>query len=391
MGELIDGTCPTVSIAVDFFDDKERDKLSTYKTYTRIQELVQDGVHISTAQFLTYYLFHKKRPGKPSYRNYSELGLRTSRAAADLEDWVYHQDGTLVSAHDADPQDSAIIERIGEATALSVVGQVHDLHEADWDHMPEHRGRGGIPIFDYEHEVNIASDGNITVQVEAKGTHLGKSSGITKNVQAQKKKIDKKKAKIEYNEKINRYPYLVDIRYGVISAIGSKAPLQCWLTDPPAGDEGDSRRYRLMARLHFILDWISFLKPRSPFTASLTTLLSALEQLADPFELSSNPLLNANGEEFFVEGLDLFGEVPPILANMSRVTDGPTVGTVIQSTEGRLFFVGVQSSLFRMAATQDFESILTYRDLGGVVWKNRSLQSTSRPCKTHGTRSLRHR
>lgn len=305
----------------------------------------------------------------PGYRDYQELGQRTGKAMAELEDWVEPHNGSLISSPGTQPQDRVIIERIGEAAALSIVGRLHDLHDADWVRVPEHRGRGAIKTFDYQYDANTASDGSNIIQVEAKGTDLGISSHITENAAAQKARIDAKKVKIREAEKEGKYSYIADLRYGIVTGLGQKDPLHCWLTDPPPGDDGDARLFRLMSRLRFMLDWISLIRPRSPLTASLATRVSALEQVQDPFELDSNPLRNSNGEEFHVEDISWFGEVSSMFSNMSRVADGPAVGTIIPSIKNQLIFIGVQSSLFRMAATQDFESILAYRDPGGTVHK----------------------
>ena len=139
MDTLINHSEQTIHLDVDFYDAKEKDKLLRYPTSSRLTDIVSKSADVNLAQFLTYYLFHMKRPGKKGYRNYTELGGKIGRAITDLTDWVQLDNCSLISVQDATPQDSAIIERIGEAAALSVVGQIHDLHEADWDRIPESR------------------------------------------------------------------------------------------------------------------------------------------------------------------------------------------------------------------------------------------------------------
>ena len=79
---------PTIHIAVDYYDDTERGKFRRYPTAATIERILQDGVDIRCEQFLTYYLFHKERPGKPGWRNYREVGTKIGHAISELSEWV---------------------------------------------------------------------------------------------------------------------------------------------------------------------------------------------------------------------------------------------------------------------------------------------------------------
>lgn len=368
MATLLDNSPQSIHVDVDFLDQQERTKLLRYPTANRIVEIVKNGITVKTAQFLTYYMFHRRRPGKEGFRNYTQLGGRIHHAAADLEDWVVAHDDSIASASDIESQDRAITERIGEATALSVAGQIHNIHDADWDRLPEYRGRGAFSTFDFEQQVLSASDGNLIVQVEAKGTAPRDEDRLSVNLNKHASDIATKKDKIAQCEAAGKYPHPADIRYGVVTALTANTPLRCWLTDPP-GDEGsDPRRFRLLARLDFIFDWISFLSGRSQFAASLATRLHALLAIKDPFVLAEVPLFRSNGEPFS-SAPTRFGGTPSMFAHLCRVTDGPAVGTLVKASNERLFFLGVQRHLFEKAATQSFDEILTYRDLGGSMHK----------------------
>jgi hypothetical protein len=358
-----------IRIAVDFFDKDERLRLLRYPTSAQIADIVSKGADINVAQFLTYYLFHKKRPGMEGFRNSTQLGTKIGRALAELDGWVHFRDGSLVSDPNAIPQDLAITEHIGEAAALSVVGQIHDIHDADWDKIPQYPGRSGFKTFDYEHTIISASDGKLVIQVEAKGTVVENTSDISKNVKLHKANIDDKKAQIRTLEHAGTYRHPANVRYGVICALGRTGPLRCWLTDPPGEDVSYARRYRLLARLQFMFDWISFLSGGSQLAASLATRLRALNALVDPFVLSEVPLLRGNGKPFDLAEFSLFHQVPGFYAHLCRVTDGPAVGTIVQLPDNRLFFLGVQRELFEMAAAQTFDAIVNYRSYGGSIHK----------------------
>lgn len=354
-----------INIKVSYYNEEEKTKLLRYPTSSQIQNLVSEGAKVKTAQFLTYYLFHKKRPGKPGYRSYTELGQKIHKSISDLEDYVYLQNGSLISAPDVIKQDGPIIERIGEAAALSIGNQIHNIHEADWDKIPEHPGRKGFKTFDYSHEQLSASDGKHIIQIEAKGTSITTTTTITQNVRNQKLDIDQKKKQISSRESLRTYKYPADIRYGMICAIGKDGPLHCWLVDPP-GEEGFSpSRYRLLARLQFFFDWISFLSSRSQLSASLGTRLIALQNIVDPFELSDIPLIRGNGERFNIDAY-LSGQNSGLSSHMCSVVGAPIVGTLLRISDRSLFFIGIQIYLFELAANQKFEEILRYRFTGGT-------------------------
>ncbi len=53
-----------INIDVDFYDSHEKQELLNYPSRTELQQIVNSGGTVSTTDFLTYYLFYKKRPGK---------------------------------------------------------------------------------------------------------------------------------------------------------------------------------------------------------------------------------------------------------------------------------------------------------------------------------------
>ncbi|WP_143195274.1 hypothetical protein [Archangium sp. Cb G35] len=350
-----------VRIDVDFFDENEKKKLLAYPTAQQIEQLVLNGLSVPTAEFLTYYLFHKKRPGKPGYRSYSEISRNIDRAIRDLDDWVIFSDETIVSAPDATPQDGAIIERIGESIALSVVNRIHKLHEADWDKIPEHRGRSGFPTFDYRTTVpDIASDGKFVIQAEAKGTAVNNTAEKTASARAQFNKAKEKKQKVAELEAQNRYKYPADIRYGAVCALGYTGSARCWLLDPPAEGAENPRRVRLLNRMRFLSDWFSFITPRSQLAASMATRFIDLLNLEDPFQLSGVPLVRGNGEPFEISRFNPRSRQHGFFRNMSQVVDGPAGGVAMQMPSRDILFLGIREDLLELMAKQDFERLLIY-------------------------------
>ena len=282
----------------------------------------------------------------------------------DLEDWVMFDNGLITSAPDAVPQDPDIVEHIGEAAALCVVSQIHALHEADWDHIPEHPGRKGFATFDFRHVVPRASDGELLVQVEAKGSSVEDNTTLAPGVRVQKAKIDEKKATIRDREANGRYPYCADLRYGIISALGRRQGLRCLLVDPPSEGGQDPRRYRLLARLRSIYEWVLFLSPRSQFASSFASRLAALFSARDPFEFTGLPLVRGTGEPFEVGRPAASRSEMGMFLNLCRIMDGSGVGTLLRLSATRLMFIGIRPEVYEMAATQNFETVMSYRGVG---------------------------
>lgn len=356
-----------VTISVVFYNEDHRERLLKYPTADRILRVVENGVVVPTAQLLTYYLFHKKLPSKPGWRSYDELSQRLAVAMAELDGWIDFADGTIVAASDAVPQIPAITERMGEAIGLSVVNAIHNLHEADWERIPTHSGRNGFPTFDYvSAPPPTASDGELTVQVEAKGSSVADTADFQPSIRTQKQKIDRKKDCIAGAAD---YKYPADVRYGTIGAIGRSGTATCWITDPPSSGGMNARRVRLLSRMRFLLEWIAFLKGRSQLASALATRIRALERLEDPFVLDEVPLVESSGEEF-APTTTRWGERSSFLTGLSRVTDGPIGGALIPLPETRFLFLGVQEEIFSLAASQRFRDLMTYDNIAVSAWKN---------------------
>lgn len=290
-------------VEVDYYDGHEKQKLLAYPSAGKISEVVKAGVDVELAQFLTYYMFYKKRPGKVGYRNYDELAQHASKALDEIEDWVDLSKGTANRAPDDALPVSSITERIGESVGLSVVNEIHSLHEADWNKIPTHPGRRGFKTFDYS-IVESASDGSSIVQVETKGTAVADTSVQSNSLAAQAGKAKEKKQSISRLETSGSYKYPASVRYGTVTAIGSKGTMRCYLLDPPSAPVANPRVIRLLSRLLSITQLVSFIAPRSALTAAAWTRLVAVSTIQDPFELMNVPLMRTNGQEFKLERFD---------------------------------------------------------------------------------------
>lgn len=351
----------TIQVEVSFYDDDEMDKLKAYPTFPAIQKLVEQPPNIPKAEFLTYYLFHRIKLGMPGYRDYESVAGKVHLWLLAIRECIDYEYGTVSTPEGARQQLNEVTEHVGEAIGLAVMNRIHGLTEADWAPIPEQRGRGAKPSFDFQ----IASDGTQFVQVETKGSSVADNRELTDAVKAQKRKIDEKKAKLAVHAKNGDDPNPASFRYGTIAVVDGRKDglVRCLLTDPPP-DEIDEipERFRLLTRMRFLRNVISFLSPRSPFASALATRVAALEALKDPFELDSVPLMRGTSDkyEFVPYGFENWRH-STFMTTKSRVTDGPTGGVVMQLSSRALFFLGIREDLLELAANQEFKKISSYK------------------------------
>lgn len=359
-----------IRVEVDFYDDEQKQKLLAYPSADRMIELVENGVVIPTQEFLTYYLFHKKRPGKSGYQSYDSLGRKIGRAIAELDDWIHFNEVSLSVPQDVAPQDKAITERISESIGLAVVNRIHDLTEADWGKLREISGHKGQPTFDYE----IASDGQKIIQVETKGSCLEINHKKTSTISNHKRSIVDKKSNIRVHEQVGDYKYPAELRYGTISVLDYRpnSVAMCWLLDPdPEAVSTPPAQLRLINRMGFLRDWISFISPRSQFSAALSTRLADLVAVSNPMELDGIPLRKGNGEKLVFEAPDIKGQPGyAFFANKSRVSDGPSLGVVMQASSEDLVYLGIRDDLVVIAGKQDFQAIVNSQYEVGTLRKH---------------------
>ncbi len=358
-----------IVVDVEYYDDDEKRKLLAYPTAPAIKILVANPLQIPKAEFLTYYLFHRIKIGAPGYRDYKSVAEKIHRSLEAIGECIDYQHGSVRTPKGFTRQLTEISEHVGEAIGLSVASRIHGLTEADWSPIPEQRGRGAKPSFDFQ----IASDGEQFVQVETKGSSVSDNRSHSGAVKAQKARIDEKKGKLAALSAPGDDPNPASLRYGTITIIDGRQDgnARCLLVDPPPEQmPRDPKLFRVISRIRHLRDWISFLSPRSPFAAALATRFADLEALRDPSELDGIPLLRGSGEQFNFEpyGTGRWSH-SSFMATKSRVTNGPAGGVVMQLSSSNLFLFGVRESLLLSAAKQDFEDIVSFKAETGSTQK----------------------
>jgi len=358
----------TIRVAVEYYDDVQKKEFAKYPTAQKIEDIVRDSIEISTEQFLTYYLFHDKRPGKEGWRNYREVGHKIGRAIAWLDEWIDFNGESISTPADVDVQDRGTTERVGESIGLSVVSEIHNLTAADWDRIPEMPGRFGLPTFDYR----IASDGKNIIQVETKGASIRDGNDRSGSIPNHRHNISTKKSAIAEAQQRRRYPFPANLRYGTITVVSPNRDeaVKCLLVDPPAeGNPELSRRLRLLLHVNFLRDWISFISPRSQLAAALQTRVVALANVPDPFVMDGLPLLRGNGRPFEFSPIGGFPGHSWFFASKSRITDSRDGGAVVPLPNGDLFFLGLRQPLVDLVAQQQLRQLIELRTEQGPVQK----------------------
>ena len=344
-----------ISVSVEYYNDVHRQKLNRYASCSEIQTIVNDGVRIPLAEFLTYYWFHLKGSGLSGFENYSAIESEFSENLAYLRRFVGFSGSLMTVKAGAQRLPNEVIEHIGESVALSVVNRIHGLTQADWSRIDTSSKDKSL---DFE----LASDGKNLIQVEAKG-HFTKSGTNTAKKGLWEKLKDIEAKKLDVRAK-SQHLHSV-LLYGAIVSFGAPSPeeIRCWICDPPAEEmEIDPRAFRLVSRMRFLRDFITLISPKSAFSAALSTRTAALEALSNPFLLDGVPLKRGSGYPFNYRPLNSWARKhSSFMTTKSRVRDFPAGGIVFELSDSELFLIGIREELLNMAANQDFGAILDYR------------------------------
>lgn len=263
----------------------------------------------------------------------------------------------FVRPANVDQQLTEVTEHIGESIGLSVVSHIHGLIEADWDPIPEQRGRSAKKSLDFQ----IASDGVGFVQVENKGSSVDDNSVIDGRIKSHANKIVDKIKSLGELSKTGDDPFPASLRYGTIVAVDSRRDgnVRCWLKDPPVDEYlGGAQRFRILRRMEFLRDLIGFLSARSPLAAALNSRLALLAIMTDVFEGNRIPLRKGNGEQFDFYAMG--SALASLFLYKSRVVGEDIGGTVVPYSQDAVLFVGFRGDLLTLAAGQDFDAIASF-------------------------------
>lgn len=349
----------TVAVSVDFYDEDEKQALLASPMAALLRGLPAT-LDLPTTDVCAYYLYYKRRPGIDGYSTHKDVVRRWAQALVEFDGQIQFGNSSL-RLTSARNMSRGTVERIGESIGLSVASKLHGLHQADWSRISITNTRKTL---DFQ-RLWTASDGRQFVQVETKGSAARDNKYKTSSVSAHRADIKAKKEQATDEERRR------GVLYGTIAVLGEgpDSMARCWLVDPPQEAEGDPRRFKIVTRLRYITDLVSFLASRSSLSASLQTRMAALDALPDISPLDRIPLRKGNGQDYPEVTYDAGGEHNPWFAGKSVVSDGPAGGQVYLVDARTVMFIGLREELVVYATQQDFSVIEKYHFPAGTVAK----------------------
>lgn len=348
---LYHGWQPTIRVQVKYFNDQHKTLFLAYPNAEDVEKLVSKPVEIATPDFLTYYLFQRQDPGRPNFETYRSCGQRHHITWADMEDMIQHNGTSIQLPVSGTVPLGHVTEYVGDSIGLNVLNSLYNLHEADWRRIPIVNTNKTLD-FNYK-----SSDGNVFIELETKGIS-SPNNALRSGLSEPSGSInDKKVAQRGLPSGAGK------MFYGTITVLDAleNSIAKCWLLDPPPdGERADPRTYRLLARLDFLSEWITFIAPTTHLAATLATRLQDLAHLPNSFDLDGSPLRDGLGEPIrYVP----FGNTThsTFFANRSRVVGSDAGGVIVPWSENEVAFFGVRQQIIDMSAEQVFDTILSYK------------------------------
>lgn len=332
----------TVSFDVKYWSDEDRDALEKLPASASFKSAAANGFTTAYGDFLSYGTF-TEQSDSPHSETFDELQVHLEAIQGALEAHYGLSDGNL---HGIGMYDKASRRRASEiagtAAALSLVGSLYDLHEADWQRIEETNDEKSL---DYR----IASNGRHFVELEAKGR---KVEDVTSKASLYDAKSDITEKKREQSaKKGDGTP--VD-RIGVITTIpqNDNQKARCWLVDPPADRwDLDPRQYQLLARLTYY--WKALLViSRSPMLVSLYNRILFVRHAVNWDALDGVPLTGIRGEP---------SPFPPSYDLREHPLGVDAFGDFVELPENTWFFYGFDRAVVRLLLKQRIKDILDFR------------------------------
>lgn len=320
---------------VDFYDDNHKERLkNNCERWGDIQQLVQEGFEVAKEELFSYCMFVYKQRGIRGWDTYGDLRDQLPKYRAVWEDHFSFSKGTVFSKFSADKAVKHFTETMGVGGALSIVSQIYELTEADWEKVET----GRCKTLDF----SIASTGARFVEVEAKASIV--SDHKKSHLWGQKDDIEKKK--VTQRQQGNSHTMI-----GVIAAIPCDGSLgaKCYMLDPPPTEiRFDPVKYKLLARLYFYWRELSLVS-RCRFLEVLINRINSIQRSDDYESLDGLPLLNSRGEPHRLPD--------SLFETRSSVYGRSAFGEVLPLGDGQFFFYGFDTDTVEALIRQDFSEL----------------------------------
>lgn len=337
-----------ISIDVKFYDEQERKDFGKWANATTIETVAGHTIQVPVAEFLAYFLIHRKGLSPVLYPNLDALKAVIKKGSENLTEWISYNGKSLHVTPDVELLESSFTEHLGEAAGLSVANRIHNLTEADWVKIPAIPGSKGRKTLDWKY----ASDEMNFVELETKGSFCVRADRLS-GLSAHKADIKAKKSDSE--KKCHPYFNQRALRYGTITSI-SKDPestLTVRLVDP----EGDTHERtahdaRIVKRLAWASWIISLIVRRTHLSVALQNRMAVLQRVEELARYNGLPLLggarNSMSGKMFIERILFFRSTPQ---------EFPAPGVLTEFNEEHLLFIGLDRKWFLPLIQQQFDEL----------------------------------
>ncbi|WP_375760161.1 hypothetical protein [Corallococcus exercitus] len=314
----------------------------------RVQHLESDGLSVPEDELLTYSLFYEW-DNSPGWRSYADLNRKLPERRTRFGDFLTTDAEESYRLRRKPVSD--IIESLGIGAALSVSARLLGVTEADFLKVPDTSlGR----TLDFERSY-VASDGDHSYRVEAKGTHDGKSVSSALDSIKAKKIFDRNSKQDDAT--------LVGVVFDL--SLERKRTSKVIITDPPAEPIPENPiLIKLWARLGFYSAALRTIS-RGSITAGFAQRLPVTRALGDQWrKVDGIPLVNPSGYPLAVSW-NKSGIVT--LASRERIFGrffGPASKSTRRQTssEDVSIFIGLTENTIELLTKQRLEEIIYHKE-----------------------------
>lgn len=332
----------TPRIEVAYYDDTHKAQIDAGPLRAQAKRLVAKGLQVTEEEFLAYAMFTEWKD-QPGWRTFAELKAHLPSRVQELRDY-FTFDPTIHPKFKPTDTNKHLVERVGVAGALQVMGELLGVTEADWDKIPETTTNKTLDF-----ARRAAANSNLIVEVEAKGAQVS-SPTLKSEVSAKHTDIEKKKASQPAPKGV--------ARFGVILAVSADptTTARAWLLDP----EGQSpdrapMDVKLESRLRFYARNLALVVD-GYLSVAVQNRIEVLRRLERPSVLDGVALVNRQGEPLRYTKMSF-----PMKARVRRHAIVGTVVPLLGGESGVAIFHGFQLDVFRVVAAQEFASIREFR------------------------------
>lgn len=337
-------------IDVDFYNNEEKEHLSENypNEFETFQRVVESGyVIVSFADFKTYSQMHHRNDeiGKLNSFRTIEQNIGDLYGNVKIYTQFNPETGRFYSELNNNNEQNHISESIGCGGALSVLGAIYGLTQADWQRIDiqEHK--------DFDFDSAVVENFDKMIVVEAKGSIVADNTSKTL-FSNHKTNIKLKKKDKDFIEK---YSNGTDLLIGAITVIDKIHHAKVFLVDPPIFSELNykiRKKIKVLKRLIFYSQWINIISSRSNLAITLKNRINALSIVSDIGLFDMLVLTNTKGKALKVS--DSF------IKTRSNI-DGKIVGNLHIINHSKAVFIGLPIEIYNIMALQDFAALNKFK------------------------------